>query len=311
MRELILLRTHVFDDATMRLYDDLKATSNRDVLIVCEESNAVVDVGQGRPKLSVTRRHFIDMGLHAPPNFGWLCGDYVLYAGLEAFPRYDRYWLFEYDVRLGFGKSADFFDRFLDNPTDVLAFQVRRAGPQWSWYEPMLHFAPKVHACNFSLIAVSRAAALTALQARREMSRAFPAIAQADPARRWPNDESFLATTTVVSGLTLLGFNRTGRTYATETSFKEGVPLSDLRIARQPEDFLVHHPVHSGQRFLNKTLGLIGYYQSRNMSHDRARAIFDAQLRQDVLAECGAEGLAAFDAAFDEWMGVAAGPLPG
>jgi len=33
-------------------------------VLICEENRKSVDVGQGRPKVSVTREHFAQMGLH-------------------------------------------------------------------------------------------------------------------------------------------------------------------------------------------------------------------------------------------------------
>ena len=37
MRELVLLRTHIFDEATRSFCDYLRETSGRDVALICEE----------------------------------------------------------------------------------------------------------------------------------------------------------------------------------------------------------------------------------------------------------------------------------
>ena len=40
MRELVVIRTHFFCDATARLYRFLKETSNRDVAFICDGNKA-------------------------------------------------------------------------------------------------------------------------------------------------------------------------------------------------------------------------------------------------------------------------------
>lgn len=302
MRELILFRTHVFDDATQRFYEYLKATSNRDIVIVAEESRGPLNVGQGRAKISLTRDYASSMGLYAPNNFGWLCGDYFIYAGIENFSKYDRYWLIEYDVRMSYERSAVFFDEFLTSSADVLAFQVRKATDSWFWHHPMAYFNTDVYACNFSFLAISKRAAFAALEKRREMSRCYSDIVPIDFPRKWANDESFLASTTVAEGLNLTGFNTEGKIYATNASFKEGVPLSDRRISEQAEDFLVYHPVHAGKMFNNKVDGWISHFKQRNISADRAREIFNDQLRSDLLTECGDTAQSIFDASIEAWI---------
>ncbi|WP_191569182.1 hypothetical protein [Paracoccus yeei] len=137
MDELIVIRTHYYCEATERFYNYLKATSNRDVVFICDESSGAVDVGSGKVKISLSEESARDMSLHVPKNFGWLCGDYTLYAASKLLSGYDRYWLIEGDVRLSMPSSAIFFDNFKDSPADLFAFHTFKAKENWYWHSPM------------------------------------------------------------------------------------------------------------------------------------------------------------------------------
>lgn len=295
MRELILFRTHVFDDATRDFCDALRETSGRDVVLICEEGRGPVEVGKGRAKIGIDRDHVLSMGLHAPQNFGWLCGDYFLYAGMQALPHYDRYWLVEYDVRLGFARASDFFDLFADPAMDFLAFMMHEVGPRWSWHETMLPYGPRVHACNFSIVAASRAALDHALAARRAMSQGFSRVLEQDPGRRWPNDESFMATVLYEGGFRCRGMNSLGRRLTTPQTYREGAPLAERRIAAMAPTGMVYHPVHAGARFRAKVDSFVGLQEQRRITPARADELFTQELRDDILIECGPEALEQVD----------------
>lgn len=295
MRELVLLRTHIFDEATRSFCDYLRETSGRDVALICEEGGGPVDVGKGRAKIGLDRAHVEAMGLHTPKNFGWLCGDYFLYVGMQALPHYDRYWLVEYDVRLSFAEGREFFDLFADPGVDFLAFMMHEAGPNWNWHAVMLPFSPRVHACNFSIVAASRKALDHALAARRRMSQGFAETQAQDPARRWPNDESFMATLLNEGGFRCRGLNGMGRRLSTPETYREGAPMSHRRIAGMTPNGMVYHPVHVGERFLRKADSFVQMQEGRGISLARAEALFTQELRDDILLEGGPEALARHD----------------
>lgn len=295
MRELILLRCHNFDAPARRLFDFLHETSGRDVVLICEEGRAAVDAGKGRAKIGLDRAHVEAMGLHAPRNFAWLCGDYFLFTGMQSLPNYDRYWMIEYDVRLGFAQARQFFDRFADPTIDFLAFMMREAGPNWSWYEPMRHFSARVHACLFPIVAVGRKALQHAFAERRRMSEGFAETLAENPARRWPNDESFMSTVLNEGGFRCSDMNAMDRRLATSRTYRFGLPMSDLRIAEMPPTGMVYHPVHAGAHFLRKLDGQMKMHEASRISLARIDELFTEELRQDVMREGGAEVLAAYD----------------
>jgi len=295
MRELVLLRTHTFDDATRELFDYLHDTSGRDVALICEEGRARVDAGKGRVKIGLDRAHVEAMGLHAPRNFAWLCGDYFLFTAMRALPDYDRYWLVEYDVRLSFTESRQFFDLFADPAIDFLAFMMREAGPNWNWHEPMHHFSTRVHACLFPVVAVGRKALTHALAERQRMSEGFADVLSQDPARRWPNDESFMSTVLNEAAFRCSNMNGMGHRLATSETYRFGLPMSHRRISGMPPTGLVYHPVHAGAHFLRKLDGQMKMHEASRISLTRINELFTEELRQDVMQEGGAEALATYD----------------
>lgn len=296
MRELILIRTHFFCEATERLYHYLRQTSNRDVAFICDETNGVVDVGAGKAKIAVSARSVAEMGLHVPKNFGWLCGDYFLYAAAGLLGAYDRYWLIESDVRIGLESSADFFDRFDDGSVDILAFHVFRAKDNWFWYKPMCFFEPEVHACLFPVVGASRRAIDFAYAARRTMSATHDRIVPPEETRRWPNDESFLMSTLMANGFRCANLDDMEVKYRTRQSFNFGLPKSDKRIGAQHPSGLFHHPVHSGERFVSKANAWLTTCIRNKATKTGLAGAFDELFMSDMRAEASGAQYAAFEA---------------
>ncbi|MBV8522250.1 MAG: hypothetical protein JOY71_09000 [Acetobacteraceae bacterium] len=50
-------------------------------------------------KISITKAAVESLGLFAPINLAWLCGDYIYYLARKKFPNVSFFWLIEHDVR--------------------------------------------------------------------------------------------------------------------------------------------------------------------------------------------------------------------
>lgn len=295
MRELIIIRTHYYCEATERLYHYLKNTSNRDVAFICDETNGAVDVGTGKVKLSISEQSAKDMGLYAPPNFGWLCGDYFLYAAAQLLNAYDRYWMIESDVRLSLPSSAEFFDNFSDEHHDFLAFHIFRAQSNWYWHAPMCYFEPEVYACLFPVVGISRRAAKFAFQARRQISQSFDDVVPIGQTRRWPNDESFLTSILMANGFNCNSLDAGPVKYRTNASFNVGLPKSERRISEQEPTGLFYHPVHAGQRFVSKANTWLNTYTYNKASKERLAEVFHNGFLQDLQSEASDQDVLAFE----------------
>ncbi|WJS86012.1 hypothetical protein [Paracoccus sp. TOH] len=294
MRELILIRTHFYCEATERFYNYLKSTSNRDIAFVCDETNGNVDVGCGKVKISISADTIREMGLYVPSNFGWLCGDYFIYAASQLLRGYDRYWLLESDVRLSMSSSANFFDAFSEDFSDIFAFHVYKAKSNWYWYKPMSHFECDVYACLFPFIGITRAAADFAFSARKEISKTFDGVVPRSERRRWPNDESFLMTTLMANGFTCRNMNDGAIKYITGETFGVGLPKSDIRLSKQDPDGMIYHPVHFSERFTAKADRWLTTYIKSKATAEKMRDVFTQEFMDDFRAESNEQEFALF-----------------
>ncbi|WP_162630600.1 hypothetical protein [Paracoccus endophyticus] len=295
MRELIIIRTHFYCEATERLYNYLKSTSDRDVAFICDETNGAVEVGTGKLKISISEKSSKDMKLHVPQKFGWLCGDYSLYAASHLLGAYDRYWLIESDVRIGLDSSAEFFDRFNDESIDFLAFHMFKAKQDWFWHSPMCYFEPDVYACLFPVVGISKRAVRFAYQARKEMSETFEDIVPPDEIRRWPNDESFLMSTLMANGFNCKSLDAGSVKYRTNDSFNVGLPKSEKKISEQAPSGLFYHPVHSKVRFVSKANTWLDTYTHNKATKKRLKDVFHSDFLQDLRVEASDDEFLKFE----------------
>ncbi|ADO42475.1 hypothetical protein [Ketogulonicigenium vulgare] len=285
MREIILVRVHYVTPEILAFFDDLVLHSGRDVVFVCDETHRAIEVGEGRLKISLTAKDAAAWGLFAPPNFGWLCGDYFLYAGLKALPDYDRYWLIEGDVRLNMRQSRYFFDRFTASDADILTFHGFKSDGGWYWHYPMAYFTPKVHACLFALVGISHRALAFCLKERIAMSESVARIVPPDAPRRWPNDESFVMSILLNNGFQHLDLNGSGTRFATQDSFTVGAPRSLRALQVQGFDDMIYHPVHHGTAYVQKATAWVKDTLSRKPSEKEIGQIFQQRFYDELAME--------------------------
>ncbi|WP_273688782.1 hypothetical protein [Ketogulonicigenium vulgare] len=300
MREVILVRTHYADADVLNFFDHMAHTSGRDIVFVCDESNGVVNVGQGRAKVSITADYMSSLGLYAPKNWGWLCGDYFLYAGQKALPHYDRYWLVESDVRFNMERCSDFFDHFSARASDLVVAHSFKSTPKWYWHRPMSYFIPDVYACLFPLLGVSNAGIQAAFNARVLMSQTFRDIVPEDQARRWPNDESFLISTLLAQGFSHEKINSADQKFYSAETFSVGTPKSLSALEGQGYDGLIYHPVHAKERFVSKIKTRTRSVLNQQLDEARKSAVFNETFFRDLALEGTEQDVADIRAMIEE-----------
>lgn len=294
MREVILIRTHFYNDAIDQSVNYLRQTSGRDIAIICDETAGPVDVGPGKVKVGLTEDYVRSLGLHVPKRFGWLCGDYFFYTATRVLPDYERYWMIESDVRFSLAKASEFFDAFKDDPADFLAFHIYKAKAGWYWHSPMVHFTPDVYACLFPVVGMSRRAIDAAYEARVHMSATFNSVVPADEKRSWPNDESFSLSTIVALGLSYRSLNSEDRRFSTTATFGVGLPKSHERLMSQCPDGMIYHPVHAKDGFVSKANTWLKSHIDRRTPKEKAEQLFNERFLNDLQLESDADTLQAF-----------------
>ena len=195
---VILLRATRPDDQLRAFSQTLGHASGMAVTAVFDERAGPVDWPAGE-KIGLTDALCADLGLHAPSDFAWRCGDYGYYAARARFPQDPVFWLIEYDVRI---RRADaFFDALAADTTDFLAADLRPADSQWYWWDYQSARDAQAWRCLFPVTRLS-ARAIDILHRTRQRH-----AARLSRRLRWPNDEGFVATTIASAGLSRADFN--------------------------------------------------------------------------------------------------------
>ena len=198
--DVILLRTARLDPRVLAFGRELEAASGSHVaMLVDERKGGLGDCGF--PKVSLTREACRRLRVYAPQDFTWRCGDYGFYVARSQFPEASAFWMIEYDVRI-LGDAGVFFARCAaERDIDFLGVDIRPSRIDWWWYPGVRSRDVTPYHCLFPLVRLSPRAVDALLAGRRRQSR--------QPLRRilWPNDESFVSTEIVQSGLTFRDIN--------------------------------------------------------------------------------------------------------
>ena len=244
MQSVVLLRTHVFADRERTIMRELADCGIGPVAVAADESQAPLEVGPF-DKVSVTRHSCEAVGLFCPRDFAWRNGDYPLYLARARFPQATHFWMVEPDVEHSFPSFRDFFDRFASRPEiDLLAAWLRLAEPGWYWRQTMSDRPGGIWRCLFATVRISAPAIDACLAARR--GKTFSLRDRLN----WPNDEVFVATQTVASGLTAADFNTpTGKVYAPEVFGY--TPIDGASDFRHPQPG-IYHPVLHGAAYQDR-----------------------------------------------------------
>ncbi len=248
----ILVRTHYVDDEVRALIGSLAESSPHPVYALVDESRARVEFGS-IPKISLGPDLPGELGLYdGCEKLYWRCGDYGLYAARRALPDKARFWLIEPDVRIRMDQPGAFFDRYADDPADLIVSHLRPAEPTWDWGKTMDDGKP-VWRCLYPLLRISAPALDALVEARREFGQRF--VAAGVDHQFWPNDEVFTATTLARRGFDCRDLNVLGQVYEPNT-FGYWWPVSDRQVREQGREGTVYHPVLNGDRYFQKLFHL-------------------------------------------------------
>ena len=280
MSEVILVRTHYFDDVLEGFCSRLQTESGRQVVALVDESKGIVDVPDVFGKITLDFETLGKRGIYIPRDAAWRCGDYCHYAARLARPDATAFWLVEGDVRFKMDHLSEFFDAFPGpDAVDFIAAGYHKSSGKWWWYSAMHAFSEQVYGCMYPLTRLSPRAIDHLMTRRAEHSLLFQErLSQGEADLSWPNDESFTATTLSCDGFICRDINGFGRTFHSKKTFRVGRPVSLRELETQPNDGQIHHPVVSGQAFLRKMKNSFGSLLKKGLPADEIRAIFNTRL---------------------------------
>lgn len=218
--------------------EQLRRVSGCDVwLLLDERSKAEPSDVPGL--VSLHQKNYDDLGLYAPPDAAWRCGDYGLYLAYNKDPSRDYYWVIEDDVRIA-GDAAAFFRLCQTSSADFLAAHLRPTVRGNFWWPHTMSRDAEAFACLFCAVRLSNRAVAASFQKRQEHS--------SNPFRRalWPNDEGLVATTVASSGFSSADFNELRRGLWNASTYSVTArPVTKVRQAGAPE---LIHPVRFKER---------------------------------------------------------------
>jgi hypothetical protein len=228
------------------LGDRLAAASGLAVAMLIDERRA--PAGECRhAKIGLTRAGYADLGLHMPPDVGWRCGDYGLYAARHRYPQIEHFWLFEDDVRVT-GDAERLFRISADLPElDLMVARLAPARADWWWWPHLSSSDAPPWRCFFPVMRISARALDTLHAIRRKHS------GQLSRKALWPNDEAFVATTVVHQGFARADLNDVCPALYDDATFSYDNLLRadvDDRGTDGPPRLL--HPVLGGEAYARK-----------------------------------------------------------
>ncbi|HEY2132315.1 MAG TPA: FkbM family methyltransferase [Acetobacteraceae bacterium] len=280
MSDIIVLRTHYYDQFVDQMVRRLQRQTSRSVVAVVDERNGIVAIPGDIRKIAVDP---VALGVLAHPDYGWRCGDYGLYAAMLAVPHALNFWLIEPDVRIHSNDPEAFFNgRDASRNADFVTAWSVEASPSWVWYKSMAPFAERSFHCMLQLCRVSRVASEYLLAERRSLSNRF---ARAQLAMEdWPNDEAFVATTLVNGGYRIATFHEHAPDFHTKDIFTFTKPTSARWLDGLPPDNGIYHPVERGAKFLDrakKYLSMSERDQGGSSSFHKSDITIEEQIRME------------------------------
>jgi hypothetical protein len=249
-RKIVLLRTHVSNAAIVSQARRIRDEAGYDVIFVADESTAPLAVPKEFAKVSVTAAAIDGLGVYAPPDVAWRCGDYAFYLARDLLEGARIVWQIEYDVLLRCANLKTFFGAFDRRRMDFLAPYFARRGPDWCWQPLMAPFTSRVFGCLFPVTRLSLRLIDFLFAARRALSSARD---WAQSPAEYPNDESFAASTAVAGGFACADLAQCRPGVYTPTSFPpNAIPIPRRFVESRRSSAIIYHPVYAGRMFDGK-----------------------------------------------------------
>ena len=240
-RPIGLLRCKSFGPSEKALLDELREAAQFAFF-------AVVDgrflTSGGSSVLVSDANAAAELGIYAPPDITWRCGDYCLYVASRKFPDAPEIWMIEPDVRIS-GPVEKFFRFFEPVRTDLLVADLRPATSTWYWTDCARGAGIKPWRCFFPVSRFSKKAIISMYETRRRHSQIL--------LRRklWGNDESFVATHLVNNGFYCRDFNSFGEIFYDNLEYNYNTVALESEVLAT-KTVRLHHPVLSEEARIRK-----------------------------------------------------------
>lgn len=260
------MRTHVINKGVLSEFLKLKASECGDCVLFIDNHKGLIDAPNGYQKLK-----FLDFdeefdcflfdeeifnSLKLPlfvvkklkknlVNEMWHCADYVFYFLRKAFPNYDYYWQFEFDVFCN-GTYDKFFEKHEKKDDDLIVscFENLEKEPDWLWLKNSdwaYKDFPNKYKSFFPVVRLSGRAIDFLYAKRLEHKEEFLKISHSH--NTWIFCELFVPTELMNGGFKCCSLD-------CENIALINYDLNDNRIFEVPDDKL-YHPVKGG---LNKLI---------------------------------------------------------
>jgi hypothetical protein len=244
MSEIIVVRTNHYDLLLDQFIEKLSSQTDRRIVIAADETKQSVPSPSQFTKVTIDPRH---MGLHTTDDMMWRCGDYALYAALEAITDASFFWMIEPDIRIHAADLKPIFDGINGSAgIDFITPWFVAASPEWAWYSSMKPYSRQIYNCMIQICRMSRKSLDFLLQRRLELGRYFTQT------QKWPNDEAFIGATLKDGGFSVTTLKEHAPDFEVSGTLTFTKPTSANWLKTQAFDQHVYHPVVSGQKFLQR-----------------------------------------------------------
>lgn len=269
---MLLIRTTETSPELEAFMQALATASGLEAAFLADERTG--SIATEAPKVSITYEKITKLGLYAPADVGWSCGDYGLYIAQAEHPSEPFFWLIEHDVRFA-GDAAIFFQSMATRSEDLLTSRLQPADRYWWWTKTVQARDAKAFRCFFPLERFSSTAISLMLRVRQHHSR------QLIRRRLWPNDEAFVSTTIANSQLSAADFNGTARQYYDDLTwtYDNFFRTADVPGTEPHMPPRLYHPVLSDAN-IERRRGRMAAADSSNDVFSKVRRKFYAALNR-------------------------------
>jgi FkbM family methyltransferase len=274
-RSVIIIRTNRWSENLQAWVDFLKNETGRALVVVADERKEKIPVPESIAKISLDREKLEALGLFAPPDAAWRCGDYCLIAAYDLFPEAENYWLLDDDVRINSDSVKEFMEDVDGFGADFVAPSLQEVSDGWGWTKTIKPFYSKAYGCYFPITRYSAKAAAVVALGRRELSKRFTEERIAEDL--WPNDEVFTASSIMNAGLLGVSFNVALKDSISDKTFTwRSMPFSGCEFDGIPADDKIYHPVLSGRYYYESLLSFLPIAHQKCKNKEDMKMMFEA-----------------------------------
>lgn len=318
--QAIVIRSTALDQSTLEMREYLEGYFGKNVYVVLENySDESLDSVIDNENVIRLGRKFLERnGFRYFKKVGWQCGDYVYYGALEFVEHFSHVWLIEPDVRMTL-PPKEIFGRFENVDVDLVAANLQEAKESnWYWYPSMDGFngENRVYKMFFPLSRLSVSAIRCLRQRRKEYCESLWLKEKKinfninAGVRLFANDETFVATTVCVEGLTALSLSSKIGDFM-KGNFTYSDPILEKEIDHPDLDRQLLHPICTIERArekvaLMRSKNRIGALQKREaevrsrLGDAIADSVFDIELKSNTKEFVG--GFAEGQRPVIEWL---------